>query len=50
MMHDTIHATIEYVDTGDTDDTIGGMNVLEALPIVGTEKVEIKFEDFTEQK
>ena len=50
MMHDTIHATIEYVDTGDTDDTIGGINVLEALPIVGTEKVEIKFEDFTGAK
>ena len=34
MMHDTIHATVEYVDTGDTDDVVGDNNFIEAISII----------------
>ena len=40
---DTVMADLSYVDTGNVEDI--GKNVLEGLPIVGTEKVTIKFTD-----
>ena len=45
ILSDTIHASIEYADTGSTFVTDDSKNVRESLPIVGTEKVEVKFED-----
>ena len=43
LMNDSVTATITYTDTGITKD--GTKNVLEDLPIVGTEKVSCSFSD-----
>ena len=45
ILSDTIQGTIEYIDTGSTYVTSDEKNVRESLPIVGTEKVEVKFTD-----
>ena len=44
ILHDTIKASVQFVDTGDTQD-IDNKNVLEGLPLVGQEKVTLKFKD-----
>ena len=41
-MHDNVTATVTYADTGNS---VNDKNVLETLPIVGTEKVSLKFKD-----
>ena len=43
ILEDTVKADLSYVDTGNVENI--GKNVLEGLPIVGTEKVTIKFTD-----
>jgi len=43
LMNDSVTATITYTDTGITKD--GTKNVLEDLPIIGTEKVSCSFSD-----
>ena len=43
LMNDSVTATITYSDTGITKD--GTKNVLEDLPIIGTEKVSCSFSD-----
>ena len=45
ILNDTVRASIEYVDTGSNFQTSDNKNVRESLPIVGTEKVEIKLAD-----
>ena len=42
ILQDTIRATVTFADTGNTIDK---KTALEGLPIVGQEKVQIKFED-----
>ncbi len=42
LLQDTIRATLVYVDSGES---IDGKTVFEGLPIVGQERVKIKFED-----
>ena len=44
ILHDTIKASVQFVDTGDTQG-IDNKNVLEGLPLVGQEKVTLKFKD-----
>ena len=41
-MHDNVTATVTYADTGNS---VNDKNILETLPIVGTEKVSLKFKD-----
>ena len=45
ILSDTIHSSIEFIDTGSSYQTPDNKNVRESLPIVGTEKVEIKLTD-----
>ena len=47
ILSDTIKATVQYVETGNSVD---GQNIIEGLPLVGTEKVEIKFSDAAGEK
>jgi hypothetical protein len=42
ILQDSIKATVTFVDTGNA---IGGKNVIEGLPMVGEEKVSLKFTD-----
>ena len=42
ILHDNVTATVTYADTGNS---VNDKNVLETLPIVGTEKVSLKFKD-----
>ena len=45
ILSDSIHSSIEFIDTGSSYETPDNKNVRESLPIVGTEKVEIKLTD-----
>ena len=45
ILSDTIKVSVQFVDTGITGDNLDNKNVLEGLPLVGTEKVEIKITD-----
>ena len=45
ILSDTIKVSVQFVDTGITGENLDNKNVLEGLPIVGTEKVEIKITD-----
>ena len=47
ILSDTVKASIHYVETGSS---VEGKNVIEGLPLVGTEKVEIKFSDAAGEK
>lgn len=40
ILQDSVRATITYVDTGNA---FGGKNVIEGLPLVGQEKILLKF-------
>jgi hypothetical protein len=42
ILQDSVRATVTFVDTGNA---IGGKNVIEGLPMVGQEKVSLKFTD-----
>jgi hypothetical protein len=42
ILHDNVSAAVVYADTGNS---INGKGVLEGLPLVGTEKVGLKFTD-----
>jgi len=42
ILHDTVNAVVTYADTGDS---VNRKSVLEGLPIVGTEKISLKFSD-----
>lgn len=42
ILQDSVRATITYVDTGNA---FGGKNVIEGLPLVGQEKILLKFTD-----
>ena len=46
ILQDTIRATVTFADTGNT---INDKSALEGLPIVGQEKVQIKFKDNNEE-
>ena len=51
IVSDTVRATITFADTGVIEgDATNGVSVLEGLPIVGEERVKIKFEDNNEVK
>ena len=45
ILSDTIKVSVQFVDTGITGENLDNKNVLEGLPLVGTEKVEIKITD-----
>ena len=45
LMSDTLRATIRFTDTGINDSNDIKESILEGLPIVGQEKVVLKFED-----
>ena len=47
ILSDTVKASIHYVETGSSVD---GKNIIEGLPLVGTEKVEMKFSDAAGEK
>jgi len=42
VLHDNVSAVVTYADTGNS---VNNKTVLEGLPIVGTEKVSLKFKD-----
>jgi hypothetical protein len=51
IVSDTVRATVTFADTGVIEgDATNGVSVLEGLPIVGEERVKIKFEDNNEIK
>ena len=46
IMQNTVRVTVTYADTGVIKgDETGGKSVIEGLPLVGSEKCEVKFED-----
>jgi len=45
ILSDTVKVSVQFVDTGITGENLDNKNVLEGLPLVGTEKVEIKITD-----
>ncbi len=47
ILQDVIHATITYVDTGNSVDN---QTVVEGLPITGSEEVDLVFEDVSKQQ
>ena len=49
ILDNTIRVQLTFTDTGNTPDT-DGLSILEGLPIVGTEKVRVVFEDANEEK
>ena len=51
MLSDSLRATITFADTGAVkNDATNNTSVVEGLPIVGQEKVQIKFKDNNENK
>ena len=45
ILDSTVRISVEYADTGSVTDSTDGKSVLEGLPLVGSEKVSIKFQD-----
>ena len=50
ILDNTIRVTLRFVDTGNTIQLEDGLSVIEGLPIVGTERVDIVIEDANEEK
>jgi hypothetical protein len=49
LLDSTVRINVEYADTGTvTGESTKGKSVLEGLPLVGSEKVSIKFQDNNE--
>ena len=48
ILDSTVRISVEYADTGSVTDSTDGKSVLEGLPLVGSEKVSIKFQDNNE--
>ena len=45
ILDSTVRISVEYADTGSVTASTDGKSVLEGLPLVGSEKVSIKFQD-----
>ena len=48
ILDSTVRISVEYADTGSVTASTDGKSVLEGLPLVGSEKVSIKFQDNNE--